>query len=125
MPSLFEPCGLNQLYSLAHGTVPVVRAPGGLADTLINLESRSLANGSATGFVFHEPTALSLWEAIGVALATWPDRVVWEQWIRYGMKADWSWKHSAAEYTQLYEEIIRRVQALPVQSVVGESAPSL
>ena len=65
----------------------------------------------------------SLWEAIEVALATWPDRVVWEQLILNGMKADWSWTHSAAEYTRLYEEIIRRVQALPVQSVVGESAP--
>jgi len=58
-----------------------------------------------------------------VALATWPDRVVWEQLIRNGMEADWSWTHSAAEYTRLYEEIIRRVQALPVQPVVGESAP--
>jgi len=119
---LFEPCGLNQLYSLAHGTVRLVRATGGLADTVINLESRTLANGTANGFVFTEPTAESLWEAIEVALATWPNRDVWEQLIRNGMKADWSWKHSAAEYTRLYEEIIRRVQASPVQPVVGESA---
>jgi len=67
--------------------------------------------------------AESRWEAIEVALATWPDRVVWEQLIRNGMNADWSWKHSAAEYTRLYEEIIRRVQALPAQPVVDESAP--
>jgi len=67
--------------------------------------------------------AESLWVAIEVALATWPDRVVWEQLIRNGMNADWSWKHSAAEYTRLYEEIIRRVQALPAQPVVDESAP--
>ena len=67
--------------------------------------------------------AESLWESIEVALATWPDRVAWEQLIRNGMEADWSWTHSAAEYTRLYEEIIRRVQALPVQPVVGESAP--
>jgi len=67
--------------------------------------------------------AESLWVAIEVALATWPDRVVWEQLIRNGMEADWSWTHSAAEYTRLYDGIIRRVQALPVQPVVGESAP--
>jgi glycogen synthase len=54
-------------------------------------------NGTATGFVFNEPTAESRWEAIEVALATWPDRVVWGQLIRDGMKADWSWKQSAAE----------------------------
>jgi len=124
MPSLFEPCGLNQIYSLAHGTGPLVRASGGLADTVINLDSRSFADGTANRFVFTEPTAESLWEAIEVALATCPDRVVWEQLIRNGMQADWSWNHSAAEYTRLYEEIIRRVQASPVQSVVGERAPA-
>ncbi len=78
---------------------------------------------------FHLPGLLplhhadSLWEAIEAALATWPDRVVWKQLIRNGMEADGSWKHSAAECTRLYEEINRRVQASPVQSVVGELAP--
>ena len=57
MPSLFEPCGLNQLYSLAHGTVPIVRATGGLADTVVDATPETLADGTATGFVFVEPTA--------------------------------------------------------------------
>ncbi len=58
MPSLFEPCGLNQLYSLAHGTVPIVRATGGLADTVVDASPRTLADGTATGFCFSDPTAL-------------------------------------------------------------------
>ena len=107
MPSLFEPCGLNQLYSLAHGTVPLVRATGGLADTVVDLDAWTLADrDTANGFVFPEPTAEALWEAIERALAAWADRAVWEQLIRHGMAADWSWDHSAREYVQLYEEIV-------------------
>ena len=79
MPSLFEPCGLNQLYSLAHGTVPVVRATGGLADTVIDASPENLANGTATGFVFIEPTPPALWATIERALALWPDRAAWLQ----------------------------------------------
>ena len=74
MPSLFEPCGLNQLYSLAHGTVPFVRATGGLADTVIDANPENLADGTATGFVFVEPTAAALWATIERALALWADR---------------------------------------------------
>ena len=77
MPSLFEPCGLNQLYSLAHGTVPVVRATGGLADTVIDANPENLANGTATGFVFIEPTPQALWATIERVLALWPDRDAW------------------------------------------------
>ena len=64
MPSLFEPCGLNQLYSLTHGTIPLVRGTGGLADTVVNLDPRTLADGTANGFVFLEPTADALWKTI-------------------------------------------------------------
>ncbi|WP_165224954.1 glycogen synthase GlgA [Aquisphaera insulae] len=110
MPSLFEPCGLNQLYSLTHGTVPLVRATGGLADTVVNLDPWTLGNGTATGFSFVEPTAGSLWNAIETALATWENRSVWEALVRNGMKADWSWEHSARDYVRLYEEIARRVR---------------
>jgi starch synthase len=114
MPSLFEPCGLNQLYSLAHGTVPVVRATGGLADTVVNLHDEADANGSANGFVFQEATPEALEQTVSRALATWSNRKVWGQLILNGMQADWSWTHSAREYISLYKEIIRRVQPSPL-----------
>ena len=95
MPSLFEPCGLNQLYSLAHGTVPVVRATGGLADTVIDASPENLANGTATGFVFVEATPQALWSTIERVLALWPDRAAWFVLQRTGMTADWSWERSA------------------------------
>ncbi len=120
MPSLFEPCGLNQLYSLAHGTVPVVRATGGLADTVVNLDDESHVNGSANGFVFSAATPEALEQTISKALATWSNREVWARLILNGMQADWSWTHSAREYVGLYEEIVRRVQACPLQPVSGD-----
>jgi starch synthase len=109
MPSLFEPCGLTQLYSLAHGTVPIVRATGGLADTVVDANPSTLADGTANGFAFAEASPQALWHAIERALATWPDRDTWLKLMRTGMSADWSWNRSAREYGQLYEEIRRKV----------------
>src|SRR5262249_38222240 len=73
MPSLYEPCGLNQLYSLAYGTVPIVRATGGLADTVVDANPGALLDGRATGFVFEEATPQALLGAIGRARSLWPD----------------------------------------------------
>jgi starch synthase len=109
MPSLFEPCGLNQLYSLAHGTVPLVRSTGGLADTVVDTTPATLADGTANGFVFREPSASALWQTTERALALWPDRNAWLQLMATGMKADWSWDRSAREYVQLYAETVARV----------------
>jgi len=111
MPSLFEPCGLSQLYSLAHGTVPLVRATGGLADTVVDANPETLAAGTANGFVFTELSPQALWLTIERALALWPDRQAWLRLIRTGMSADWSWHHSAREYVGLYQEIQRRVRS--------------
>ncbi len=108
MPSLYEPCGLNQLYSLAYGTVPVVHATGGLADTVVDATPKALADGTATGFAFQEATPEALRGAIDRALALWPDRTAWNRIVRAGMRADWSWDHSALAYVSLYEEIARR-----------------
>jgi starch synthase len=110
MPSLFEPCGLNQLYSLVHGTVPLVRATGGLADTIVDVSPRTLAEGTATGFVFHEPTAQALWRGLERVLAVWHDRQTWLAIVQNGMRADWSWDHSAWDYLRLYQEIRRKVR---------------
>ncbi len=128
MPSLFEPCGLNQLYSLAHGTVPIVRATGGLADTVVDANPRTLADGTATGFSFIEPTAEALWQTIERALALWPDRDAWVKLMRDGMSADWSWDRSAREYSRLYDEIAPRrlpkprSPSVPSRSRFGHSA---
>jgi starch synthase len=122
MPSLFEPCGLNQLYSLAHGTIPIVRATGGLADTVVDATPESLADGTATGFVFREPTRDALWHAIERALALWPDRASWRKVARTGMKADWSWDRSALEYVQIYQEILRKVRGRNSLPDAGERA---
>ena len=105
MPSLYEPCGLNQLFSQAYGTVPIVHATGGLVDTVVDADSSTLADGTATGFAFSEPTAAALRGAIDRALMLWPDRAAWARIVEAGMRADWSWDRSARAYVGLYEQI--------------------
>lgn len=119
MPSLFEPCGLNQLYSLAHGTVPVVHATGGLVDTVVDLNPQTLAEGRATGFVFHEPSGTALWRTLEKVLHTWTDRATWSRLVRAGMSQDWSWAGSAQRYVDLYQEIQRRRRPNLVQEQEG------
>jgi starch synthase len=96
MPSLYEPCGLNQIYSLRYGTVPVVRATGGLDDTI----------DSRTGFKFREYTGPALMASIQEALAAYrePDR--WRPMMLAGMSRDYSWTASAAEYSALYRRLL-------------------
>jgi starch synthase len=108
MPSRYEPCGLNQLYSLKYGTVPVVHATGGLADTITNLTDATLAAGTANGFSFDNYTPVALAQTLERACQTFYNRPVWEQLIRTGMSQDWSWNHSAREYSRLYELALSR-----------------
>lgn len=104
MPSLYEPCGLNQMYSMKYGTLPVVRATGGLDDTVENYNE---AAGSGTGFKFMEPTALALGNTIGWAVSTWFDRRPHiERLRRNAMQQDFSWEAAAAEYVKVYERAI-------------------
>jgi starch synthase len=99
MPSRFEPCGLNQMYSLRYGTVPVVRAVGGLADTV---EDYVPGNPESTGFVFHDYTGAALLTALRRALTVFHDRPAWLALQRAGMRRDNSWDHSAREYVRIY-----------------------
>lgn len=101
MPSRFEPCGLNQMYSQAYGTVPVVRRTGGLADTV-----KPVAGRSGTGFVFEHPTPEELFSAIKSAVATSRNRHTWRAIQRNGMAQDFSWTHSAGRYIALYRELV-------------------
>ena len=107
MPSHYEPCGLNQLYSLRYGTVPVVTQTGGLADTVTDCNPQTLADGTATGFYLADRTPLELDNAIGRALHLryhQPDD--WIKMIRTGMLQDWSWRNSASKYIEAYERTV-------------------
>lgn len=108
MPSQFEPCGLNQLYSLRYGTAPVVRATGGLADTITGATSATLADGTANGFSFIESTAAALNVALRDAINLYTKPADWSKLITTGMKQDWSWSHSGREYVELYEKAIAK-----------------
>jgi len=111
MPSRFEPCGLNQLFSLRYGTVPVVHRTGGLADTVVDATDEAIAAKTATGFVFDEPSSESLWGAVERALAHWrqPGKG-WQQLAVTGMRRDYSWSASARRYAELYEAARRHAQ---------------
>ena len=102
MPSKYEPCGLNQMYSLRYGTVPVVRSTGGLADTVSEYD---LSTGEGSGFCFKDYDPDQFKAAIDRALALWPDRKHWRQVMLNGMKRDFSWTESAKRYVELYERL--------------------
>ncbi|HUJ32496.1 MAG TPA: glycogen synthase GlgA [Candidatus Acidoferrum sp.] len=100
MPSRYEPCGLNQIYSLRYGTVPIVRATGGLDDTIQNFDPRTK---QGTGFKFEEYSGKELLECIRAALKTYADPKSWQAVQANGMAKDFSWKASAAAYVTVYE----------------------
>jgi starch synthase len=109
MPSRFEPCGLNQIFSLKYGTVPVVRNTGGLADTVEDWNT-SLAAGkeSGTGFSFKEFKSQMLLDALQRALNLYKDKQTWKKIQVNGMNKDYSWKKSAEKYISLYERAIQK-----------------
>ena len=111
MPSRFEPCGLNQMYSLIYGTVPVVRAVGGLADSVVDASPDNLAHGTATGFSFSEYSADALVKTIDRALALYGNKPEWLRLVRSGMNQDWSWRRSALQYVRVYEKALTRRRA--------------
>ncbi len=104
MPSRYEPCGLNQIYSLQYGTVPVVRATGGLDDTIEPWDPRS---GKGTGFKFGDYTSEALLATIRAALAAYQNRDAWQTLMRNGMAKDFSWHASAREYVRVYERVVQ------------------
>jgi starch synthase len=101
MPSRFEPCGLNQMYSLRYGTPPVVRATGGLADTVIDAADEKHGNG----FVFGPATAAALMQALQRAAEAWRDPARWRKLQKHGMARDSSWAHAARQYIELYGKL--------------------
>ena len=107
IPSRFEPCGLTQLYALRYGCVPVVARVGGLADTVIDANEAALGAGAATGLVFPPSDPLALHGAIARAIQLHADKGVWQAMQRAGMRADFSWTHSAARYAELFRALVQ------------------
>ena len=105
MPSRFEPCGLNQMYSQRYGTLPIIRKTGGLADTVVDSLPDSMADGTASGIVFNDPVPAALLEAIKRALVLYANKPVWEKIQRSAMNKDFSWENSANQYLALYDMV--------------------
>jgi starch synthase len=103
MPSRFEPCGLNQMYSLRYGTPPIVRRTGGLADTVDPWDPHTR---SGTGFLFDEYSSHAFAGTIDWALRNWRDQRGWQQLIKNGMRRDYSWDRQGPEYVALYRSML-------------------
>ena len=103
MPSRFEPCGLTPMYALKYGTIPVVRATGGLDDTVVQWNART---GKGNGFKFAELSANALTRAVGDAMAVYKQPRLWQKLMRNAMACDFSWRQAAREYEKLYAGLI-------------------
>ncbi len=121
MPSRYEPCGLNQIYSLKYGTVPIVRATGGLDDTIEPWDARS---GKGTGFKFSDYSGEALLLTVKQALEAFRDQTSWQVLMRNGMSRDFSWNASAREYGKVYERVrqMRGAVTPAEKSLVGLSS---
>jgi len=109
MPSHYEPCGLNQIYSLKYGTVPIVRKTGGLADTVQDWhEYLSYGEETGTGFSFNDYSSYALYSTVERAIRTFYDRETWKKIQRNGMAKDYSWDNSAKEYIELYKKAVEK-----------------
>ena len=103
IPSRYEPCGLTQMYALKYGTVPLVRATGGLDDTIVQFVSRT---GRGNGFKFRPYKAAAFLKAVREAVALFTDLKAWRKLMANGMKADFSWEQSARKYLELYKSLL-------------------
>jgi len=105
MPSYYEPCGLNQLYSLKYGTIPIVRETGGLADSIKNYNPDT---GEGNGFTFKEYNAQAMLTAIKNAVELFADKKTWIELQKKGMAEDFSWDRAAEKYLELYEKVLEK-----------------
>lgn len=110
VPSRFEPCGLTQLYALRYGTVPLVHRVGGLADTVVDADAVSLAEGRASGLAFAGASAEALAGAVARAVALYAQPEIWRRVMRRGMSLDFSWDAAARRYAALYRELVAAAQ---------------
>jgi starch synthase len=108
MPSRFEPCGLNQLYSQRYGTPPIVHATGGLVDSVVDCNEATLKNGTASGFVFGGATAVNLFNTIRRAVDFYHDQRKWKTLCKNCMGKNFSWEASAEAYRAVYLKVLGR-----------------
>jgi starch synthase len=118
MPSRTEPAGLNQLLAQSFGTPPIVRATGGLADSVVDATPHHLATGSASGFVFEPYDSRSLEQTVRRAMQLYRDRLAWSKLVHAAMRLDRSWTRSAEQYLDVYERTLARRRSQPVASCV-------
>jgi starch synthase len=109
VPSRYEPCGLTQLYGLRYGSLPVVHAVGGLADTVVDASDANLKADRATGFSFVNPTEAALHAALHRAQRLHADTPRWQQVMRRAMAQDFSWDEAAARYLDLFRSVLKRL----------------
>jgi len=109
MPSTFEPCGLNQLYSLRYGTLPIVTAVGGLLDTVTDSTDKNIENNTANGFILKEHSANALIVSIKHALTLYQQTGIWQKLQITAMSGDFSWQSSAEHYISLYQRAIKKL----------------
>lgn len=111
IPSRYEPCGLNQMYSMAYGTIPIAHRTGGLADSIVDLDEQSERDYTATGFIFDEDSPQAILKACLRALTHFQSRRIdWWKLVITGMKKDFSWSKSAAQYLELYQRVCKNTQ---------------
>ena len=123
MPSRFEPCGLNQMYSMRYGTVPIVRRVGGLADTVVDVRPETCAANTATGFVCEEHTARALIREVKRAVTAFSDHALWAKLIEADMRQDCSWGRSARAYVQVYERALSKAARTSSEPQVPHRKP--
>jgi len=109
MPSTFEPCGLNQLYSLRYGSLPIVTNVGGLADTVIHANEKNMSQQKANGFVLNNHSATALTSTIKQAQGLYKNKALWKQLQNTTMQADFSWQSSAERYIKVYQQAVKKL----------------
>jgi len=108
MPSKFEPCGLNQMYSLRYGSIPIVTNVGGLSDSVVNVSDKTLKSNTATGFLLDEPNATELIKTINRVTALYKKPKQWASLVKTGMSQQFNWQTSAKQYLKLYQSLISK-----------------
>jgi starch synthase len=119
MPSQYEPCGLNQMYSLRYGTIPIVRKTGGLADSVVHFDP---ATGVGTGIVFNDFDAVAMGWALDTAMSWYAQPALWERIVHNAMRCDFSWETQSNEYLKLFAELLKLDAAVLIKGNVPQKA---